>query len=94
MMSLGMAIGGVSASTLIRPGREKWPMTLVPIIFAPAIAGFSIANQAGAMVLSVLTGIGRTPIREALQRLAREKLVSILPRPLKDRLFASVPRKE
>lgn len=26
------------------------------------------------------TGIGRTPIREALQRLAREKLVSILPR--------------
>jgi DNA-binding GntR family transcriptional regulator len=30
--------------------------------------------------LSMLTGIGRTPIREALQRLAREKLVSILPR--------------
>jgi len=30
--------------------------------------------------LSVMTGIGRTPIREALQRLARENLVSILPR--------------
>ena len=30
--------------------------------------------------LSTLTGIGRTPIREALQRLAREKLVNILPR--------------
>src|SRR3954470_14206016 len=30
--------------------------------------------------LSIMTGIGRTPIREALQRLAREKLVSILPR--------------
>jgi DNA-binding GntR family transcriptional regulator len=30
--------------------------------------------------LSVMTGIGRTPIREALQRLAREKLVNILPR--------------
>ncbi len=30
--------------------------------------------------LSELIGIGRTPIREALQRLAREKLVSILPR--------------
>jgi DNA-binding GntR family transcriptional regulator len=30
--------------------------------------------------LSALAGIGRTPIREALQRLAREKLVSILPR--------------
>lgn len=30
--------------------------------------------------LSVMTGIGRTPIREALQRLARDRLVSILPR--------------
>lgn len=30
--------------------------------------------------LSVMTGIGRTPIREALQRLARERLVTILPR--------------
>jgi DNA-binding GntR family transcriptional regulator len=30
--------------------------------------------------LSTYLGIGRTPIREALQRLARERLVSILPR--------------
>lgn len=30
--------------------------------------------------LSQRLGIGRTPIREALQRLARERLVSILPR--------------
>lgn len=30
--------------------------------------------------LSSWTGIGRTPIREALHRLAREKLVTILPR--------------
>ena len=30
--------------------------------------------------LSQLLGIGRTPIREALQRLARESLVAILPR--------------
>jgi len=30
--------------------------------------------------LSVHLGIGRTPIREALQRLARERLVSIFPR--------------
>jgi DNA-binding GntR family transcriptional regulator len=31
-------------------------------------------------MLSQRLGIGRTPIREALQRLARERLVSILPR--------------
>lgn len=31
-------------------------------------------------MLAERLGIGRTPIREALQRLAREKLVSILPR--------------
>ncbi len=30
--------------------------------------------------LSQRTGLGRTPIREAIQRLAREKLVTILPR--------------
>lgn len=30
--------------------------------------------------LSQMLGIGRTPIREALQRLARERLVAILPR--------------
>ena len=30
--------------------------------------------------LSAHLGIGRTPIREALQRLARERLVSIFPR--------------
>jgi DNA-binding GntR family transcriptional regulator len=31
-------------------------------------------------MLSERLGIGRTPIREALQRLARERLVQILPR--------------
>ena len=31
-------------------------------------------------MLSQRLGIGRTPIREALQRLARERLVQILPR--------------
>lgn len=30
--------------------------------------------------ISALLGVGRTPIREALQRLARDRLVSILPR--------------
>lgn len=44
----------------------------------------TLALQPGAVVseagLSALLGIGRTPVREALQRLAREHLVTILPR--------------
>ncbi len=34
---VGMAIGGILAGGLISPGREKWPMVLVPILFAPFI---------------------------------------------------------
>ena len=44
----------------------------------------TLALQPGEVVseaqLSARLGIGRTPIREALQRLARERLVRILPR--------------
>jgi len=42
-----------------------------------ALAPGAVVSEA---TLSVRLGIGRTPIREALQRLAREHLVSILPR--------------
>src|SRR5687767_7049582 len=38
--------------------------------------GSAVSEQ----MLSERLGIGRTPIREALQRLARERLVTILPR--------------
>jgi len=37
-MSTGMAIGGLSAGLLIPGGKEKWPMIVVPLVFAPAIA--------------------------------------------------------
>jgi DNA-binding GntR family transcriptional regulator len=44
----------------------------------------TLALQPGEVVseaqLSARTGFGRTPVREALQRLARERLVRILPR--------------
>ena len=44
----------------------------------------TLALQPGEVVseaqLSTLVGLGRTPVREALQRLARERLVRILPR--------------
>jgi len=46
---------------------------IVTLKLAPGAA----VSEAG---LSVALGIGRTPIREALQRLARERLVSIFPR--------------
>ena len=46
---------------------------IVTLQLAP---GSAVSEQ----MLSERLGIGRTPIREALQRLAREKLVSILPR--------------
>ena len=34
---LGMAIGGTASGFLVKPGREKWPMVLVPVAFAPAV---------------------------------------------------------
>src|SRR5688500_3516260 len=46
---------------------------IVTLQLAP---GSAVSEQ----MLSERLGIGRTPIREALQRLAREKLVTILPR--------------
>lgn len=46
---------------------------IVTLKFAP---GSAVSEAA----LSARLGIGRTPIREALQRLARERLVQILPR--------------
>ena len=46
------------------------------IVFLHLTPGSAISEAE----LSAQLGIGRTPIREALQRLARERLVSILPR--------------
>ncbi len=51
--------------------------TLEEMIVTLELAPGSTVSEAE---LSQLLGIGRTPIREALQRLSREKLVQILPR--------------
>ena len=37
-MIAGMAIGGLAAGFLVRPGNEKLPLMLVPMVFAPVIA--------------------------------------------------------
>lgn len=55
---VGMAIGGMTAGSLIRPGREKWPLVLQPLVFAPFVALYPLANAAGGHVLAVLGGIG------------------------------------
>lgn len=55
---------------------EKAYADLEEMIVTMQLAPGSAVSEAG---LSALLGIGRTPIREALQRLAREKLVVILP---------------
>ncbi len=51
--------------------------TLEEMIVTLKLAPGSAVSEAE---LSQMLGIGRTPIREALQRLSREKLVQILPR--------------
>lgn len=57
-MVAGMALGGLMAGFLIRPGREKWPMVWVPILFAPAIWYLPHTPIAAASLLSSLAGIG------------------------------------
>lgn len=51
--------------------------TLEELIVTLKLSPGSAVSEAG---LSQALGIGRTPVREALQRLARERLVTILPR--------------
>ncbi len=57
-MLVGMAIGGTSAGVLIRPGREKWPMVWVPILFSPVIALFPYLPQAAGYFLAIAAGVG------------------------------------
>lgn len=57
-MLLGMAIGGTSAGVLIRPGKEKWPMVLVPLLFAPVIGLFPFLPLEAGYLLAIAAGIG------------------------------------
>jgi FSR family fosmidomycin resistance protein-like MFS transporter len=58
LLVVGMAIGGLIAGSLTRVGRERWPMVLVPILFAPFIGLFPLASVEGGYVLAILAGIG------------------------------------
>jgi MFS transporter, FSR family, fosmidomycin resistance protein len=54
---VGMMIGGISAGALVRSGREKWPMVLVPVVFAPCIALLPHASVTMAYVMAIGAGI-------------------------------------
>jgi MFS family permease len=55
---LGMVLGGVGAGILVRPGREKWPLVLVPILFAPAIWRLPTVPLPWGYPLATCAGIG------------------------------------
>jgi DNA-binding GntR family transcriptional regulator len=67
------ARGATNAQTLT----EKAYTDLEELIVTLQLEPGSVVSEG---MLSQRLGIGRTPIREALQRLARERLVNILPR--------------
>lgn len=57
-MVFGMAIGGLLAGSFIRPGGEKWPLVVVPIVFAPAIGLLPFIPIWFAGFFTFLAGIG------------------------------------
>jgi DNA-binding GntR family transcriptional regulator len=65
--------GSVAEATLTDRAYSDLEVMIVTLELPP---GSAVSEAA----LSQRLGIGRTPIREALQRLARERLVTILPR--------------
>ena len=54
----GMAMGGLSAGVFVQTGREKWPMILVPVLFAPLIGLFPYCPIQLGYGLAVAAGIG------------------------------------
>jgi len=68
---------GASAERTLESLTERAYRLIEELIVTLQIAPGSVISEAS---LSARLGIGRTPIREALQRLARERLVVVLPR--------------
>lgn len=55
---VGMAVGGLAAGFIVSVGREKWPMVVVPIVFAPVIAYLPYASLELGRVFAMLAGVG------------------------------------
>jgi MFS family permease len=71
---LGMGLGGFCAGMLIRRGREKWPIALLPLLLAPAIAMFPIAGRGVGYVLALGAGIGHAAVHPLTTSLAQRLL--------------------
>jgi DNA-binding GntR family transcriptional regulator len=78
-MSSAVLTGGPPRAIAVRPETltEQAYNRLEEMIVTLALAPGAVLSE---QALSAELGIGRTPIREALQRLAREGLVLVLPR--------------
>lgn len=76
-MILGMALGGLVSGFVVRVGREKLPLVLVPLALSPAIALFPVASLRWGYLLAMLGGMGfasMLPITIALaQRLLPQR---------------------
>jgi FSR family fosmidomycin resistance protein-like MFS transporter len=57
-MLAGMAVGGLCAGMIIKTGKERVPMIVAPILFAPFIATFPYAPLAAGYGLAFLSGAG------------------------------------
>jgi FSR family fosmidomycin resistance protein-like MFS transporter len=54
----GMAIGGVLAAALVRAGREKWPLVIVPVVTAPLFSLFAWTGAGAAIAMSLVVSVG------------------------------------
>ena len=57
-MIFGMAVGGILAGRFVHPNRERLPMILVPIVFAPLVALFPYMSIEMSYVLAAAAGMG------------------------------------
>jgi FSR family fosmidomycin resistance protein-like MFS transporter len=71
---LGMGVGGFAAGVLVRRGREKRPIVLVPLLLAPAIALFPLAGRGTGYLLALAAGVGHASVHPLTTSLAQRLL--------------------
>ncbi len=74
MTIVGMAVGGLACGLLVRHGQERWPLVLVPILFAPAVALLPLGPPAAARWLGLLSAVGFASLSPVALSLAQRLL--------------------